>query len=121
MTKLPEFMVRVKLPNPNGYAACPSGDTDYEVDYHKALKAATPDGFEAIEERIEVSRPVDSTGYTYVRLRCVDEKLVVAKLSAEVRSLQRKLDKVAGAIGKCEPGLRTEWAIPVYRAAGRPP
>lgn len=98
--ELPEFMVRVKLPNPNGYASCPSGDTDYEVDYDKAIKQATPEGFEVIKERLGVSNPVDSTGYTYLRLRCVNESLVIAKLQDEVKSLRSKLAKVNRAINE---------------------
>ena len=94
----PESMVRVKLPNPNGYASCPSGDTDYEVDYDKAIKQATPEGFEVIKERLGVSNPVDSTGYTYLRLRCVNESIVIAKLQDEVKLLRNKLAKVNKAI-----------------------
>jgi hypothetical protein len=36
--QLPEFMIRVRLPSPDGYPSCPSGDTDYEEDYKEAIK-----------------------------------------------------------------------------------
>jgi hypothetical protein len=95
---LPEFMVRVKLPDPNGYSSGPSGDTDYDCDYHSALSAATPEGFEVITERTGERRPVDSQRFTYVRLRCVDPNSVVANLYEEVKQLRTWLDNITAAV-----------------------
>ena len=100
MPEIPEFMFRVKLPNPNGYASCPSGDTDYEVAYNKVLREALPVGFEYIYPRAGQYWPVDSEGFTFARLRCTDEQRVVGELLEENGRLKKQLkelkDTVAG-------------------------
>lgn len=68
-----EYMVRVKLPSSSGYPSCPSGDTDYEVDYHNALTKATPQGFTPKPLRLGHHWPKDSEGYTWVLLEPITE------------------------------------------------
>ena len=41
-----EFVVRVKLPSSAGFNSGPSGDTEYESAYQKAIFDIKPDGFE---------------------------------------------------------------------------
>lgn len=101
---LPDFMVRVKLPSENAYPSCPSGDTDYEIAYDKAVKKATPAGFEVIEERLGVANPKDSSGYTYLRLRCVDKQLDLGNLFAEVERLRKKIGRLQGVLQTGEEG-----------------
>lgn len=68
------FVMKVKLPNPGGYAACPSGDTEYEEAYHKALFDNKPIGFEVHYKRAGYEWPVDNLGFTWVPLFIADEK-----------------------------------------------
>lgn len=79
MKPVPEFMMRVKLPSSSGYHCGPSGDTEYESDYRQAILAALPEGFEVCWPRAGHRWPVDSEGFTYVRLRCDDPKNALAK------------------------------------------
>lgn len=94
----PEFMVRVKLPDSSGYAACPSGDSEYEDAYHSALAAATPPGFEVVKPRIGQRWPVDSEGYTFVPLRCPGERESLAHYVAEVKRLEAVVANVKAAV-----------------------
>jgi hypothetical protein len=94
INELPEFMMRVKLPNPNDYASCPSGDTDYEKDYSDALFKNKPSGFEIKYERSGVKWPTDSDGFTYVRLYCTDKQIALATAYDELIGLRKKLDAI---------------------------
>lgn len=97
-TEWPESVVKVMLPDSAGYASCPSGDTDYTVDYDKAMKAAVPDGFEAIKTRLGHNYPVDSEGYTWVLLKCTDSKNVMKKLKDENKKLRSGVKKAREAL-----------------------
>ena len=109
MMEAPELMIRVKLPDPNAFDMSPSGDTDFEVAYAKALADACPPGFEVVRERIGTVRPKDSTGLTYVRLRVVDPSAVLAwtvqatRQAAEgVRAVRRAVAGVWATLDQVE-------------------
>ena len=95
----PEFMVKVRLPDSACYASCSSGDTDYEVEYNKAMEEAIPEGFVAVKPRLGHHWPVDSEEYTYVPLKCTDSKNVISKLKAENKDLRTRLENVKEAWG----------------------
>lgn len=61
-----QYCIRVELPSSGGYAACPSGDTEYEEAYNNAIKSAMPDGFKLVPVRLGHNRPVDSEGFTWM-------------------------------------------------------
>ncbi len=94
----PEFMVRVKLPSSGGYHCSPSGDTEYEEAYNAAIMAAKPDGYEVIWPRIGEKWPVDSEGYTWVRLRCTDGKAAVAYWTERCRLAEKELKRIKNAV-----------------------
>lgn len=91
---LPEFFVRVKLPAAGNYPACPSGDTDYEVDYHEALTAATPEGFEPLKPRTLERWPMDSEGRTWVPLRATQAGNAFAAMTERVKQLETQLERI---------------------------
>ncbi len=94
MSAIPEFMVRVKLPSSNSYASCPSGDTEYEGAYSKALAKALPDGFEYIRPRQGTKWPMDSEGWTWARLKCCDEKVAIAHWMSRALQLEKRLRNI---------------------------
>jgi hypothetical protein len=97
-----EFMMRVKLPNSSNYACCPSGDTEYESDRHEALKKATPEGFEIIEERTGVNNPRDSAGFTYVRVRPkLKEKTALNDLISACQDALNEFERL-NEVGVCQ-------------------
>jgi hypothetical protein len=99
MSTLPEFMVRVKLPSSSAYHSSPSGDTEYEDAYKKAIADALPPGFEVRWPRMHEKWPVDSEGYTYVRLYATDEKTALAHYIDRVKELESHLDRIRIAVG----------------------
>lgn len=90
----PLFMVKVSLPSAGGYACCPSGDTEYEEDFNKALKKAVPPGFEVIHPKLLERWPMDSNGMTWVPLRLVDEGKGIAYWMRRAKELEKKLEKI---------------------------
>lgn len=90
----PEFMIRVRLPDPAGYASCPSGDTDYEHAYHVAVFAAMPPGFELVKEPLGTANPRDSHGYTYLRIRCVNMGVWMGHTLRRRREAEAKLKAI---------------------------
>jgi len=99
MAELPEFMVRVKLPSSSAFHSSPSGDTEYEQAYKKAIFDVKPPGFEVKWPWMNEKWPVDSEGYTWVRLYCTDEKLALNYWMQQVQFLQKKLAEVRRALG----------------------
>jgi hypothetical protein len=97
---LPEFMVRVKLPSSSAYAACPSGDAEYEEAYKKAIFDVKPAGFEVSWPRLNEKWPVDSEGYTWVRLFCADQSSAIAQWIGRVDELQTRLETIRRAAGQ---------------------
>lgn len=93
---IPEFMVRVKLPSSGGYASSPSGDTEYEQAYKEAIFAAKPEGFEVAWPRVGERWPVDSEGYTWVRLYCTDTTNALAKWREQALQASKAMQKVKG-------------------------
>lgn len=93
-----EFMIRVKLPSPNAYASCPSGDTEYATAYHDAIFAATPLGFEVYWPRPNEKWPVDSEGFTWVRLFCADNKMALASTLDELRATRKRMEEIQAII-----------------------
>lgn len=90
MGTIPRFVIRVKLPSSAGYPSCPSGDTDFEVDRHEAITAATPPGFKVIPPRSGHQWALDSEGYTLILLESTDpgNALAMALARAEVAEEQ---------------------------------
>jgi len=95
----PECMVRVKLPSSSGYAACPSGDTEYEMDRTKALRDALPEGYEYVYPRTGQYWAKDSEGYTWARLKCTDEKNALEAARDTIKSLRTRLKRIEKAVG----------------------
>lgn len=87
-------MVRVKLSSSGSYACCPSGDTEYEIDYHKAIDAAKPPGFEVIYPRLNEKWPKDSEGFTWVRLKCTNKDDALAHFLAEAVKKNDELARI---------------------------
>jgi hypothetical protein len=94
MDKSVEFMVRVKLPSSGAYHSSPSGDTEYDNAYKEAIFAATPIGFEVGWPRRNEKWPVDSEGFTWVRLYCTDEKNALASALAQIADLKSSMSKI---------------------------
>lgn len=66
---LPEFMIRVQLPSASGYHSSPSGDTEFEEAYRKAVRDKLPEGFEVVWPLLNRQTPKDSEGFTWIRIR----------------------------------------------------
>jgi len=96
---LPEFMVRVKLPSSSAYHSSPSGDTEYEEAYRNAIFAVKPPGFEVSWPRLNEKWPVDSEGYTWVRLYCTDQKVALAYWMKEAQQAQAHIARIKKAVG----------------------
>ena len=73
LMNVPEFIIRVLLPRSSEYNSSPSGDCEYEDAYNKAISESLPSGFEVIKPRLGHKWAVDSEGFTYVRIKCVDK------------------------------------------------
>lgn len=95
------FMVRVKLPNSGGYSAGPSGDTEYEDAYEKALGSSLPSGFQYVKRRAGEHRFRDQEGYTYLPVFCVDEKeslaLAIQQRNKAYQELSKFIDEITKA------------------------
>lgn len=100
-----EFMIRVRLPNPSGYASCPSGDTDYEVAYDKAMKKALPKGFVVMAERPAVHRPTDGNGLTWVRVRPTTQADALHTALMELGRLKAIIEESAELANKTKGAL----------------
>lgn len=90
----PEFMMRVKLPDSGSYHSSPSGDSDYEEAYNKAIFDVLPPGFEVKYPRLGHKWAVDSEGYSLVTLICTDNTVSLnyyMKKSAEIEQRFQKL------------------------------
>lgn len=94
-----EFMIRVKLPNPGAYSGSPSGDSQYEDDYNKAIFDIKPPGFEVSWPKLGHKWPSDSLGFTYVPLYISDEKSGLYYYIERVHELEDKLEKIKKAVG----------------------
>ena len=86
-----EAMMRVKLPNSAAYYSGPGGDTQYESDYRKALADAKPHGYEINYPRTNEKWPVDSEGFTWVRLYVSDNKIALAYWMDKAQALEKRL------------------------------
>ena len=97
---VPEYMVRMKLPNPAAFASCPSGDTEYESAYQKALDDARPEGFEFVYPRRNEKWPKDSEGWTWARLRCTDGDNALSAMLEKVRGQQVEMENIKRILRK---------------------
>lgn len=97
---LPEFMVRVKLPDPSRYSPGPSGDNAYDDAYDKALRDAVPPGFEVRRPRLGQRWPVDSEGYTFVPLYCSGPQKALSHYIEEVGRLEAYVSRIRKAVGQ---------------------
>jgi hypothetical protein len=61
---VPEFMIRVQLPSASAFHCSPSGDSEFEDAYRKAILEKLPDGFEVIWPLLNRQTPKDSEGFT---------------------------------------------------------
>jgi hypothetical protein len=98
MTKV-EYIVRVKLPEAGSYPACPSGDTDYEDDFRKAIFAAKPEGFE-VDWTTQRDWPKDNRGYTWVKLYVTDKKRAIEFFMNRYEDLRRQHDALVAGLKK---------------------
>lgn len=98
----PLFMMRVKLPDPAAYSSGPSGDTAYQDAFCLALFQCKPDGYEVIYPAANTKWPVDSEGFSWVPLRCTDEKNALAYWMKETALLRSALDKLRRAFREVE-------------------
>jgi len=82
-----EYIVRVKLPPLN------DNDDNYEYErrYNDAIFAVKPTGFE-VDWSSKKTWPVDSEGYTWVKLYCTDQKKAVEYFMDRVQSLEKRLE-----------------------------
>ena len=102
--KTPEFMIRVKLPSSGAYHSSPSGDTEFEDAYRKAIFAVLPEGFEVNWPLLNHRTPHDSEGFTWIRLSYTGNAVEnpqaywIAKCQeaqAELRRLKEAISKLA--------------------------
>ena len=90
---VPEFMMRVKLPSSGSFAACPSGDTEFEEAHRKAINDRLPPGFEVSWPR-QGTWPRDKEGYTWVLLYLTDEKKSAAYFMKQAHEAQQALSRL---------------------------
>ena len=88
-----EYVVRVKLPSSDGYHSGPSGDTEYDQDYTKAIFAAKPEGFEVAWQSRD-TWPKDKDGMTWVRLYCTDQKKAVEYFMDRADLLRKQIERM---------------------------
>ncbi len=100
--EIPEFMVRVKLPDSSSFHSSPSGDSAYEDAYNKALADAVPAGYEVQQPRRNEKWPRDSEGFTWVRLRCIEPYTAIAHWMRRTEQAEKHLERIRTAIGKIE-------------------
>ena len=95
MVRVPEFMVRVKLPDAAAYHSSPSGDTAYEDAYQTAIAKAMPPGFEVVPLKSNEQYPTDRAGRSCVLIRPVakDEDMLWFYIE-QIKSMQLKLEAV---------------------------
>lgn len=101
----PEFMMRVKLPSSSAFHSGPSGDTEYEEAFRGALFKVLPQGFEVTYPRGNEKWPMDSEGYSWVRLRCTDNKIALAHWIETARLLEKELRRIKKAVSDIPVGL----------------
>lgn len=92
-----EFMVRVKLPKSGSYHSSPSGDSEYEDAYNKAIADALPPGFEVCKARLNEKWPIDSEGVTYVPLRVTKAGYALSFYMERVKELETKIERIKKA------------------------
>jgi len=99
-SNVPELMIRVKLPESGSYHGSPSGDTEYDRAYNDAILSAKPVGFEVRWPRAGERWPVDSEGYTWVRLYCADRKHGLEHYIEEYRVVSQELARIRTELRK---------------------
>jgi|GEM_PF-6381024 len=85
-----EYVVRCKLPSS---AAYPSGDTEYDEAYRRAIFANKPEGFE-VHWQTKHLWPTDQDGMTWVRLYCTDNKKAVEYYRNRLVAVEEELERV---------------------------
>ncbi len=88
-----QFMIRVKLPSSSAYHSSPSGDSEYDEAYKKAIFDIKPPGFEVCWPRLNEKWPKDSEGYTFVPLYISDDKTSLHYYIERVAMLENQLAK----------------------------
>ena len=81
--RLPEFVIRVRLPHSAAYSPGPSGDTAFDDACKKAIEEAMPPGFVAKKLRLNERVP-EIDGLSYVPIVPVDENNPLADLAKYV-------------------------------------
>src|SRR3989344_39135 len=100
MENYPESMMRVKLPNSASYHSSPSGDTEYEEAYKKAIADVLPDGYEGIWPRPNEKWQSDSEGFTWVRLRCVNLDMALVYWQERARFAEKHIARIKEVVEK---------------------
>lgn len=88
-----EYVMRCKLPNSGGFASCPSGDTEYEEAYRRAILSNLPPGF-GVAWKTEATWPIDRDGLTWVKLYCTNHEDAMNRWRQEAIDARRELDRV---------------------------
>jgi hypothetical protein len=95
--KAPEYIMRVKLPSSASFHSGPSGDTEYEEAYKKAIFDKKPEGFE-VSWKTQATWPVDKDGMTWVKLYCTGKKEAVKYWIDKVELLTKKLEQIQSLV-----------------------
>lgn len=88
-----EYVMRVELPSSSAYHASPSGDTEFEGDFRRAILDRLPPGFE-VSWKTQRSWPKDQDGMTWVKLYCTDPNRAVEHYQRIARELSDELLRV---------------------------
>lgn len=88
-----EYVMRVKLPSSSSYHSGPSGDTEYDEAYNRAIREAKPVGFE-VSWKTQSTWPKDKDGVTWVKLYCSNESDAIDYWKAENVRLKIKVKRI---------------------------
>lgn len=88
-----EYVMRCKLPSSGGFHSGPSGDTEYEEAYRKAIFENKPEGFE-VAWPTQNLWPVDKDGMTWVKLYCTDQKKAIEYFQDRLDTAENELARI---------------------------
>lgn len=90
----PIAMIKVKLPSPSGFHSSPSGDTEYQEAWGKAMAAAMPAGYGYTNPRFNEKWPVDSNGLTWVPIYCLNRDDALENCHKRIKKLEAIIDGI---------------------------
>jgi hypothetical protein len=92
-----EYVMRCKLPSSAGFHSGPSGDTEYEEAYRKAIFASLPQGFE-IAWKTKETWPKDRDGVTWVKLYCTNREDAMNTWRQEAIDSKREIERIRSLV-----------------------